>query len=147
MVGGETACGHAVLLRVLSWREFGVLSNRHYVCTLLQNLGVSFPKARCVSDHLDATKRLGWLQDKWPAMVRAAKRCKGLILFADEASVAPWGALAPLGPDGGTSRRFPPVGSAKAPRCVGPVRIFRGVWFTRASRADSTRKVLKGSCG
>jgi len=35
-VGGcETACWTSVLLRVLIWREFGVLSNRHDVCTLL----------------------------------------------------------------------------------------------------------------
>jgi len=78
---------------VLIWREFGVLYNRHYVCTLLSNMGVSFQKARFVSDHLDAAKRLAWLQDKWPAIVRAAKRCKGLILFEDEASFAQWGSL------------------------------------------------------
>ena len=37
VVGCETACWNAVLLRVLIWREFGVLYNRHYVCTLLHN--------------------------------------------------------------------------------------------------------------
>src|SRR5215510_3701975 len=64
VVGFETACWNSVLIRVLIWREFGVLYNRHYVCTLLHNLGFSFQKARCVSDHLDAAKRLAWLQDK-----------------------------------------------------------------------------------
>src|SRR5262249_13070980 len=54
VVGFETACWNAVLLRVLIWREFGVLYNRQYVCTLLHNLGFSFQKARFVSDHLDA---------------------------------------------------------------------------------------------
>src|SRR6266571_236471 len=58
VVGLETACWNAVLLRVLIWREFGVLSNRHDVCTLLHNLGFAFHKARCMSDHLDAAKRL-----------------------------------------------------------------------------------------
>jgi transposase len=33
VVGLETACWHAVVIRVLVWREFGVLSNRHSVCT------------------------------------------------------------------------------------------------------------------
>ncbi len=37
VVGFETACWNSVLLRVLIWREFGVLYNRHYVCTLLHN--------------------------------------------------------------------------------------------------------------
>ena len=63
------------------------------LCTLLHNLGFSFQKARFVSDHLDAAKRLAWLQDQWPAIVRAAKRCKGLILFEDEASFAQWGSI------------------------------------------------------
>src|SRR5262249_56361398 len=93
VVGFETACGNAVLIRVLIWHEFGGLSNRHDVCPLLYNLGFSFQKARFVSDHLDAAKRWAWLEDAWPAIVRAAKRCKGLILFEDEASFAQWGSL------------------------------------------------------
>jgi transposase len=91
VVGCETACWTSVLIRVLIWREFGVLYNCQYVCTLLHNLGVSFHKAHLVSDHLDAAKRLVWLQDTWPVIVRAAKRCTGLILFEDEASFAQWG--------------------------------------------------------
>jgi len=47
VVGLETACWNSVCIRVLIWREFGVLYNRHYVCTLLHNLGFSFQKARC----------------------------------------------------------------------------------------------------
>jgi transposase len=84
VVGCETACWDSVLIRVLIWREFGVLSNRQYVCTLLHNLGFSFQKARFVSDHLDAATRLAWLAQKWPTIVRAAKRRQGLILFEDE---------------------------------------------------------------
>ena len=57
----QTACWNSVLIRVLIWREFGVLYNRHYVCTLLHNLGSSFQKARFVSDHLDEAKRLAWV--------------------------------------------------------------------------------------
>ena len=93
VVGCETACWNAVLIRVLIWREFGVLYNRQYVCTFLPNLGFSFQKARFVSDHLDAARRQAWLNDKWPTILRAAKRCKGLILFEDEASFAQWGSL------------------------------------------------------
>jgi transposase len=91
VVGCETACWTSMLIRVLIWREFGVLSNCQYGCTLLHNLGFSFQKARFVSDHLDAAKRLAWLRDTGPAILRAAKRCKGLSLFEDEASFAPWG--------------------------------------------------------
>jgi transposase len=93
VVGCETACGNSVLIRVLIWREFGVLYNRHDVGTLLSNLGFSFHKARFVSDHLDAAKRLGWLQDPWPPIVRAAKRCQGVIRLEDEVSFAQWGSV------------------------------------------------------
>src|SRR6266516_2873510 len=88
VVGCETACWNSVLIRVLIWREFGVLYNRQYVCTVLHNLGCSFQKAPFSSAHLDAAKRLASLEEKWPAIFRAAKRCKGLILFEDEASFA-----------------------------------------------------------
>ena len=74
VVGCETACWTSVLIRVLIWREFGVLFNCQYVCTLLRNLGFSFQKARLVSDHRDTAKRLAWLEQKWPTIVRAAKR-------------------------------------------------------------------------
>jgi transposase len=37
VVGCETACWTSVLIRVLIWREFGVLYNCQYVCTLLHN--------------------------------------------------------------------------------------------------------------
>ena len=39
VVGCETACWTSVLIRVLIWREFGVLYNCQYVCTLLHNFG------------------------------------------------------------------------------------------------------------
>src|SRR5919108_2067303 len=93
VVGCETACWTSVLIRVLIWREFGVLYNCQYVCTLLHNLGFSFQKARFVSDHLDAARRQHWLQQEWPRILRAAQRRKGLILFEDEASFAQWGSL------------------------------------------------------
>jgi transposase len=93
VVGCETACWTSVLIRVLIWREFGVLYNCQYVCTLLHNLGFSFQKARFVSDHLDAARRQHWLQQEWPTILRAAKRRHGLILFEDEASFAQWGSL------------------------------------------------------
>src|SRR5215468_3939674 len=93
VVGCETAWWTSVLIRVLIWREFGVLYNCQYVCTLLHNLGFSFQKARFVSDHLDAAQRQHWLQQEWPRILRAAQRRKGLMLFEDEASFAQWGSL------------------------------------------------------
>jgi len=131
VVGCETACWNSVLIRVLIWREFGVLDNRHYVCTWLHNLGFSFQKARFVSDHLDAAKRLAWLQDKWPALFRAAKRCKGLILFEDEASFAQWGSLSSTWAKRGHQPEVPTSGKRKGSKVFGAIEYFSGRLFSQ----------------
>ena len=129
VVGFETACWNSVLIRVLIWREFGVLYNRHYVCTLLHHVGFSFQKARFVSDHLDAAKRLAWLQDKWPALVRAAKRRGGLILFEDEASFAQWGSLSYTWSRRGHQPEVPTSGKRKGYKVLGAIEYFSGRLF------------------
>jgi transposase len=129
VVGFETACWNSVLIRVLIWREFGVLYNRHYVCTLLSNMGFSFQKARFVSDHLDAAKRLAWLQDTWPAILRAAQRCKGLILFEDEASFAQWGSLSYTWARRGQQPEVPTSGKRKGYKVFGAIDYFSGRLF------------------
>jgi transposase len=130
VVGCETACWNSVLIRVLIWREFGVLYNRHYVCTMLHNLGFSFQKARFVSDHLDAVKRLAWLEEKWPAIFRAAKRCKGLILFEDEASFAQWGSLSYTWARRGHQPEVPTSGKRKGYKVFGAIEYFSGRLFS-----------------
>jgi transposase len=131
VVGCETACWNSVLIRVLIWREFGVLYNRHYVCTLLHNMGFSFQKARFVSDHLDAAKRLAWLEEKWPAIFRAAKRCKGLILFEDEASFAQWGSLSYTWARRGRQPEVPTSGKRKGYKVFGAIEYFSGRLFSQ----------------
>jgi transposase len=126
VVSLETACWNAVRLRVLIWREFGVLSNRHEVWTLLHNLGFSFQKARVVSDHLDAAKRRAWWEEKWPTILRAAKRRGGLILFEDEASFAPWGALRYTWARRGPQPEVPTRGKRPGDKVFGAMEYFSG---------------------
>jgi transposase len=126
VVGWETACGNSVLIRVLRWREVGVLYNRHYGCTLLHNLGSSFQKARLVSDHLDTAQRLAWRQDKWPAIFRAAQRCNALILFAEEASLAQWGSLRYTWAKQGHQPAVPTSGKRKGYKVFGAIEYFSG---------------------
>jgi len=131
VVGCETACWDAVLIRVLIWREFGVLYNRHYVCTLLHNLGFSFQKARFVSDHLDTVKRLIWLEQKWPRILRAAKRRRGMILFEDEASFAQWGSLSYTWARRGQQPEVPTSGKRKGYKVFGAIEYFSGRLFSQ----------------
>jgi transposase len=129
VVGCETACWTSVLIRVLIWREFGVLYNCQYVCTLLHNLGFSFQKARFVSDHLDTAKRLAWLEQKWPTIVRTAKRRQGLILFEDEASFAQWGSLSYTWARRGQQPEVPTSGKRKGYKVFGAIEYFSGRLF------------------
>jgi transposase len=131
VVGCETACWNSVLIRVLIWREFGVLYNRQYVCTLLHNLGFSFQKARFVSDHLDAAKRLTWLQERWPAILRAAQRRGGLILFEDEASFAQWGSLSYTWSRRGHQPEVPTSGKRKGYKVFGAIEYVSGRLFSQ----------------
>jgi transposase len=131
VVGCETACWNSVLIRVLIWREFGVLYNRHYVCTVLHNLGFSFQKARFVSDHLDTAKRLAWLQDKWPVIVRVAKRRGSLILFEDEASFAQWGSLSYTWSRRGHQPEVLTSGKRKGYKVFGAIEYFSGRLFSQ----------------
>ncbi len=129
VVGFETACWNSVIIRVLIWREFGVLYNRHYVCTLLHNLGFSFQKARFVSDHLDEARRQAWLRDKWPTILRAAKRRKGMILFEDEVSFAQWGSLSYTWSRRGRQPEVPTSGKRKGYKVYGAIDYFSGRLF------------------
>jgi len=129
VVGCEPACWNAVLVRVLIWREFGGLYNRHDVCTWLHNFGFSFHKARFVSDHLDTARRQAWLQDKWPTILRTAKRRRGLMLFEDEASFAQGGSLSYSWARGGQQPEVPTSGKRKGYKGFGAMEYFSGRLF------------------
>jgi transposase len=129
VVGCETACWTSVLIRVLIWREFGVLYNCQYVCTLLHNLGFAFQKARFVSDHLDTARRQHWLQQEWPRILRAAQRHKGLILFEDEASFAQWGSLSYTWARRGRQPEVKTSGKRIGYKVFGAIEYFSGRLF------------------
>jgi transposase len=88
-MGYPTGCWTSLLIQHLILAEFGVLYNRHYVCTLLHNLGFSFQKARFVSNHLDTQRRQQWMEEEWPKILKESKEKGALLLFGDEASF-PW---------------------------------------------------------
>jgi transposase len=129
VVGCETACWTSVLIRVLIWREFGVLYNCQYVCTLLHHRGFSFHKARFVSDHLDTARRHAWLQEAWPMILRAAKRRHGLILFEDEARFAQWGSFSYTWARRGQQPEVKTSGQRKGDKVFGASEYFSGRLF------------------
>jgi transposase len=87
----------AMILDVIE-REFGVIYNIRYISSLLRSIGLSFQKAKFVSDREDdenhRKKRAEWDNKTWPEILNKCEEMKGKIMFADEVSFAQWGSLA-----------------------------------------------------
>jgi transposase len=96
---------------------------------LLHNLGFSYQKARFVSDHLNAAKRLEWRQSEWPQIVRQAPQRKALLLFGDEASFAQWGSLSYTWAPRGQQPEVPTSGKRRAYKVFGLIDYFSGQFF------------------
>jgi len=127
--GFETACWNSILIQVLIEREFGVRYNRYYVCELLRNLGYSFQKARFVSDHLDPVERQVWLTEKWPRILKAARRRGAWLLFGDEASFPQWGTLSYTWAKRGEQPAVKTSGKRKGYKVFGLIEYFTGRFF------------------
>ncbi|MDM8557072.1 IS630 family transposase [Desulfococcaceae bacterium HSG7] len=87
------ACQRGPMIQDLIKDRFGVFYNACYISRLLRNLGLTFQKAKFVSDHLDPEKRKERLENKQPEIFNLSKEKKTCILFGDEASFPQWGSL------------------------------------------------------
>ena len=148
--GYTTACWSAVLIQDLVLRIFGVEYHPHYLCTLLDQMGFSFQKARFISDHLNEIARVVWEQETWPAIVRLAQEKDAMILFGDEAGFAQWGSLSYTWAPKGEQPLVKTCGKRKAYKVMGLIdyRSGRFFWqgqterFTSGTYADFLTKVL-----
>jgi transposase len=104
IVSGPEACGftcgiwNTALIAELILLKFGVKYNPRYLSSLLKNMGLSYQKSKFISDKLDEGKlkkaREEWYDERWPRILKKAKKTKAVILFGDEVSFAMWGSLA-----------------------------------------------------
>src|SRR5262249_30133441 len=109
--------------------RFGASYRPHYLATLLHNLGFSSQKARFVSDHLNAAKRLEWRRTKWPQIVPHARQRNALPLFGDEASFAQWGSLSSTWAPTGEQPEVPTSGKRKGSKVFSLIDYFSGRFF------------------
>ena len=141
VVGCATACWDAVRIRGLIWREFGVLSNRQYVCPLLHNWGVLFTRpgwCRIISTRPRAS----------PGWSRSGRRWYGRRRVARGASCVKmrpaWRRGVPCVTRGHAvagSRRCPRVASAQALQSLARWPLALGVSSLRVLRAGFPRTV------
>jgi transposase len=127
--GYTSGCWNTPMIQDLIQRRFGVEYHPHYLCTLLQNMGFSYQKARFVSDHLNEAKRLEWRHTRWPQLLRHARQRKALLLFGDEASFAQWGSLSYTWAPKGQQPEVPTSGKRKAYKVFGLIDYVSGRLF------------------
>lgn len=138
VIAGPLAAGYPIpmhrdwtslLIQDLILKQFGVLYNRHYVCSLLRSMGLSFQKARFVSDHLDTQAREYWMQHQWPKILKQAEQSGALLLFGDEASFPQWGSLSYTWALVGHQPVVKTAGRHKAYNVFGFIDFFSGHLF------------------
>jgi transposase len=127
--GYESGCWSALMIQDLIQRRFGVDYHPHYICTLLDNMGFSFQKARFVSDHLNEAARIHWMSQTWPKILKMAHKLKVLILFGDEASFAQWGSLSYTWAPKGQQPTVKTSGKRKAYKVFGLIDYLSGRLF------------------
>jgi len=129
--GYETGCWTTCLIQDWIYKHFQVLYSRLYVAELLHNLGLSYQKARFVSDHLDEGKRQHWMQTVWPRILAWAKQNGVPIFFEDEVSFAQWGSLAYTWAPQGQQPQICTSGLRKGYKVFGVIEFFSGHFFYR----------------
>lgn len=138
--GYDTGCWNSALIQDLIYRTFGRLYNVHYISELLRNLGFSYQKARFVADHLDEVRRQRWRIQAWPTILRNARRCRAMLLFADEASFAQWGSLGYTWAVRGQQPLVKTTGKRKGYKVMGMIDYFTGRLFFHGSTERFTAK-------
>ena len=96
--GFHSATWNTAMIGEMIIRKFGVSYNLNYLSALLKKMGLSYQKAKFISDKENEEKyqqaRKEWVEKTWPEIVAKAEADNAVILFGDEVSFAMWGSLA-----------------------------------------------------
>ena len=148
--GYSCGCWNSCMIQEWILQKFGVLYNRFYICELMRHLGLSYQKARFVSDHLDEEARRKWLQEAWPAILAQARHLHLPIFFGDEVSFAQWGSLSYTWAPKGHQPEVQTSGIRKGYKVFGVIEFFTGHFiyqgtserFNSESYEEFLKKVL-----
>jgi transposase len=125
----------SAMLVELIWRRFGVGYNPRYLSRLLGKLGLSYQKARFVSDRQDdpgyERARQVWVEQTWPSILKQAQARGAVILFADEVSFALWGSLSRTWAPRGQQPVVKTTGRRKGMKLFGAIEFGSGAFYYR----------------
>lgn len=146
--GLSCAVWNTAMVVELIWCRFGVRYNPRYLSTLLKKLGLSYQKARFISDRRDEQDyeraRQEWVEQRWPKLLEQAKATGAVILFADEVSFAMWGSLSRTWAVRGQQPLVKTRGIRKGLKMFGAISFFDGAFAYREALAYTlTGKALK----
>lgn len=127
--GYTSGCWNTPMIQDLVQSRFGASYHPPSLATLLHNLGVSYQKARLVSDHRKEAKRLEWCRTKGPKILHHARQRKALLLFGDAASFAQWGSLSDTWAPTGQQPEVPTSGQRQGYKVFGLIDSFSGQFF------------------
>jgi transposase len=134
-------CGiwNSALIAELIWLKFGVRYNVNYLSSLLKKLGLSYQKARFITDRQaeDAYQaaRKQWQEATLPAIMKQAEADNSVVLFGDEVSFAMWGSLARTWAPIGEQPTVKTTGIRKGLKMFGTIELKGGSFQYRESLA------------
>lgn len=146
--GYAGGCWNSAIVQDFIEKTFKVFYSVHYIAELLKSLGMSYQKARFASAHLDPKARREWLKEKWPKILKGAKKKKAYLLFGDEASFPQWGSLGYTWAPAGEQPVVKTSGSRRSYKVFGLIDYFTGKLFhkgfTGKFNADTYSSFLRG---
>ncbi len=91
--GFDGGCWRTPMIQHLIEKTFGVTHSVKYLPEFLDQIGLSYQKAKFTADYKNPVIRAEWLKEKWPQIMKLSKEKNSQILFGDEASFPQWGSL------------------------------------------------------
>lgn len=151
--GFSSGIWNCAMIAELLLLKFSVCYNLNYLPSLLKKLGLSYQKARFISDRQDEEKyeqaRKLWLDETLPALIKKAKEEKAVVLFGDEVSFAMWGSLARTWAPIGQQPTVKTKGIRKGLKMFGTIELGGGSFQYRQLLAYSLQpkslKLLKAA--
>ena len=111
-------------------KEFNVSYHPRYLSQLLNKIGLSYQKAKFISDKTDdeenRKKREEWDFVTWPEILKKAKTEGAAVLFGDEVSFAQRGSLAKTRAPKGRQPAVKTCGKRKGMKVFGAAEFRRG---------------------